>query len=160
MTARRHSWCRRTRWWSACSTSRSRRRANGWRRRAPPPGAPGLGRPSATRGCSGVFLWLVHADARGRWVAELPELGGRWQFDITQKFQVLDVDARAAGSPMVVRGARLRGEEMRLAVTGVVGGKGANVFFRGKVADGRIEGEARVSDGETARTVAWKATRQ
>ena len=111
-------------------------------------------------GRSRVFLWLVPADARGRWTADIPELGGRWQFDITQKFQVLDVDARAGGSPMVVRGARLRGEEMRLAVTGTVGGKGTNVFFRGKVADGRIEGDARVSDGETARTVAWKANRQ
>jgi SAM-dependent methyltransferase len=111
-------------------------------------------------GRSRVFLWLVPADARGRWTADIPELGGRWQFDITQKFQVLDVDARASGSPMVVRGARLRGEEMRLAVTGTVGGKGYNVLFRGKVADGRIEGDARVSDGETARTVLWKANRQ
>ena len=76
------------------------------------------------KGRSRVFLWLVPADARGRWIAELPELGGRWQFDIAQKYQVLDVDARAGSSPMVVRGARLRGEEIRLAVTGVVGGKG------------------------------------
>jgi len=111
-------------------------------------------------GRSRVFLWLVPADARGRWIAELPELGGRWQFDITQKFQIVDVAAHAGGSPMVVRGARLRGEEMRLAVTGMVGGKGTNVLFRGKVAGGRIEGDVRVSDGETARSVPWQASRQ
>jgi hypothetical protein len=115
-------------------------------------------------GRSRVFLWLVPADARGRWNADLPELGGRWQFDIAQKFQVLDVDARVvgsnAGAPMVVRGARLRGEEMRLAVTGVVAGKGANVFFRGKVAEGRIEGDARVSDGDSAKFVPFRAVRQ
>jgi SAM-dependent methyltransferase len=112
-----------------------------------------------SQGRSRIFLWLVPADARGRWVADLPELGGRWQFDIAQKFQILDVDAWAGGSAMVVRGARLRGEEIRLVVTGVVGGKGYNVLFAGKVADGRIDGNVRVSDGERTRTLPWKATR-
>jgi len=110
-------------------------------------------------GRSRVFLWVVPADARGRWVADLPELGGRWQFDIVQKFQELDVDARAGGSVMVMRGARLRGEEIRLAVTGVVGGKGYNLLFAGKIADGRIDGNARVSDGDSYRTLPWKAAR-
>jgi SAM-dependent methyltransferase len=111
-------------------------------------------------GRSRVFLWLVPADARGRWVAEVPELGGRWQFDITQTYQVLDVVARAGGANMVVRGARLRGEEVRLAITGVVGGKGYNTLFAGKVTDGRIDGNLRVSDGENYKTIPWKATRQ
>ena len=110
-------------------------------------------------GRSRVYLWLVPADARGRWVADLPEFGGRWQFDVAQKFQILEVDARAGGSVMVVRGARLRGEEIRLAVTGVVGGKGYNMLFAGKVADGRIEGNVRISDGESYRTLPWKAAR-
>ena len=61
---------------------------------------------------------------------------------------------------MVVRGARLRGEEIRLAVTGMVGGKGYNVLFRGKVADGRIVGDLRLSDGDSARNLPWKANRQ
>jgi hypothetical protein len=60
---------------------------------------------------------------------------------------------------MVVRGARLRGEEIRLVVTGVVGGKGYNVLFAGKVADGRIDGSARISDGESTRMLPWKAGR-
>ncbi len=119
---------------------------------------------AGSHGRSRVFLWLVPADARGRWIAELPELGGRWQFDIAQKFQILEVDARvvgsAGGSAMVVRGARLRGEEIRLVVSGSVGGKGYNVLFRGKVAGGRIEGDLRLSDGDSARILPWKASRQ
>jgi hypothetical protein len=114
-------------------------------------------------GRSRVYLWFVPADARGRWVADLPEFGGRWQFDIAQKFQILDVDARVGtstgGSVMVVRGARLRGEEIRLAVSGVVGGRAYNVLFTGKVAEGRIEGNARFSDGERQKTIPWKAAR-
>jgi len=111
-------------------------------------------------GRSRVFLWLVPADARGRWIAELPELGGRWQFDIAQKYQELDVVARAGSASMVVRGARLRGEEIRLAITGVVGGKGYNSLFAGKLTEGRIEGSLRISDGENYKTIPWKATRQ
>jgi len=110
-------------------------------------------------GRSRVFLWVVPADARGRWVADMPELGGRWQFDIGQKFQILDVDARAGTSQMVVRGARLRGEEIRMAITGMVGGKGYNALFAGKITDRRIEGTVRVSDGESYRTIPWKASR-
>ncbi len=115
---------------------------------------------AGAHGRSRVFLWLVPADARGRWITELPELGGRWQFDIVQKYQLLEVDARAGGANMVVRGARLRGEEIRLAITGVIGGKGYNSLFAGKVADGRIEGNLRISDGENTKTIPWKATRQ
>jgi SAM-dependent methyltransferase len=111
------------------------------------------------RGRSRVFLWVVPADARGRWVSDLPELGGRWQFDVAQKFQIIDVDARAGGSEMVVRGARVRGEEIRLAVTGIVGGKGYNMLFRGSLADGRIDGDVRVSDGDNVRTLPWRAGR-
>lgn len=111
-------------------------------------------------GRSRVFLWVVPADARGRWLSDLPELGGRWQFDIAQKYQVLDVDARTGGANMAVRGARLRGEEIRLAITGVVGGKAYNTLFAGKVTDGRIEGNIRISDGENYRTIPWTAGRQ
>ncbi len=113
-----------------------------------------------SNGRSRVFLWLVPADARGRWVAEVPELGGRWHFDVAQEYQILDVQVRAGGSNMVVRGARLRGEEIRLVVTGLVGGKGYNTLFAGKVTDGRIHGILRVSDGENYKPIPWKATRQ
>ena len=111
-------------------------------------------------GRSRVFLWLVPADARGRWIADLPDFGGRWQFDIKQTYQVLDVEARTGGATMVVRGARMRGEEIRLAVTGAVGGKGYNSLFTGKVVDGRIEGSLRISDGENIKAIPWKAARQ
>jgi SAM-dependent methyltransferase len=110
-------------------------------------------------GRSRVFLWVVPGDARGRWTTELPELGGRWQFDVQQKFQILDVDARTGGKDMVVRGARLRGEVIRLAVTGMVDGKGYNMLFTGKLNGKEITGDVRVSDGERNRTLPWKATR-
>jgi len=111
-------------------------------------------------GRSRVFLWMVPADARGRWTMDLPELGGRWQFDIRQTYQVLEVDARAGGAGLLVRGARMRGEEIRLAITGPIGGKGYNTLFTGKLAGGQMEGSLRVSDGDSFKTIPWKATRQ
>jgi SAM-dependent methyltransferase len=110
-------------------------------------------------GRSRIFLWIVPANARGRWVADLPQIGGRWQFDIEQKMQVLEVNALAGTSQMVVRGARLRGEELRIAVTGVAAGRGLNVMFRGKVEGDGIQGDLRVSDGDSARILPWNARR-
>ncbi|MGH8704804.1 MAG: SAM-dependent methyltransferase, partial [Burkholderiales bacterium] len=42
-------------------------------------------------GRSRIFLWVVPGDARGTWSFELPAHGGRWQLEITQKFQLLEV---------------------------------------------------------------------
>jgi SAM-dependent methyltransferase len=110
-------------------------------------------------GRSRIYLWVVPADARGRWISELPGHGGRWMFEVRQNYQVLDSEVRAGGVPMLVRGERLRGDEIKLAVTGRVGGKGWSHLFRGKLAGDRIEGEVLISDGETDRTEKWTATR-
>jgi hypothetical protein len=58
-----------------------------------------------------------------------------------------------------VRGTRLRGEEIRLVTTGVVGERPFNHAFRGTVKGDRIDGEVTISNGENSRTLAWKATR-
>ena len=111
-------------------------------------------------GRSRVFLWFVPADARGRWWFDLPEHGGRWEFAVTQQHQMLEIAARVAPGAMTVRGARLRGEEIRVAVTGAIGGKAWNQLFRGRIAGDRIEGEVRISDGEQLRTMPWTASRR
>ncbi|HLE66911.1 MAG TPA: hypothetical protein VI730_07165, partial [Burkholderiales bacterium] len=67
--------------------------------------------------------------------------------------------ARADGRELVVRGARLRGDEIRLVVTGLVGARAWNHRFRGKLAGARIEGELSVSDGENNRNFPWIAKR-
>ncbi len=110
-------------------------------------------------GLSRVELWVVPADARGRWVSEVPQHGGRWSFDIAQRFQELEVDVRAQGRDLLLRASRLRGAEIKLAVTGVVGTRAWNHLFAGRVEDGRIAGELTVSDGEHTRTYPWQATR-
>jgi SAM-dependent methyltransferase len=110
-------------------------------------------------GLSRVELWVVPADARGHWVSEVPGHGGRWTFDIAQRYQDLDVAARAAGRELAVRASRLRGTEIKLAVTGVIGARAWNHLFSGRIDGGRIAGELTVSDGEQTRAYPWQATR-
>jgi SAM-dependent methyltransferase len=111
-------------------------------------------------GVSRVELWIVPADARGRWVAEVPQHGGRWRFDITQKFQELDIQVLAEGRDLLVRASRLRGTEIKMLVTGIVGTRAWNHLFEGQIEGGHMTGRLRISDGNQTRTYPWKATRQ
>jgi SAM-dependent methyltransferase len=110
-------------------------------------------------GHSKIFLFLVPADVRGEWRSELAEQGGAWQFRIGQSYQDLQIAASAGGREQRVRGSRLRGEEMRMVATGVVGDRAWNHAFRGTVKGERIEGTVTISNGENSRTIPWLATR-
>jgi SAM-dependent methyltransferase len=110
-------------------------------------------------GRSKVFLFVVPADARGIWKSVLPGHGGVWRFAIAQKHQILDVAAHAGAEEQAVRGTRLRGEEIRMVMSGLVAGKPSTQAFRGRVRGERMEGEVTITDGEESRTRPWTATR-
>ena len=116
-------------------------------------------KPVGVGGVSRVELWIVPADARGAWTSELPQHGGRWSFKVSQKFQVLDIDVSAQGRDLLVRNSRLRGEEVKLIVTGIVNGRAWHHYFVGALKDDRIAGELTVSDGNNKRSFPWTATR-
>ena len=116
-------------------------------------------KPVGVGGVSRVELWIVPADARGAWASELPLHGGRWQFSVKQKYQELDIDVAAQGRDLLVRNSRLRGEEIKVIVTGIVNGRAWHHYFVGMVKDDRITGEVTVSDGNNKRSFPWTATR-
>jgi SAM-dependent methyltransferase len=111
-------------------------------------------------GLSKIELWIVPANAAGRWTSDLGAHGGRWRFQIAQEFQILDVSARAEGRDLLVRASRLRGEEIKLVVTGVVAGHAWNHLFVGRMSGDAITGEVTLSDGTQMRKVPWKAARE
>jgi len=86
--------------------------------------------------------------------------GAGWRFDIGQTFQELEVKALADGRDLTVRGKRLLGTEIKMVITGVVGGRPWNHLFKGTIDGDRISGEVAVSDGENIRTLPWTAVRQ
>ena len=110
-------------------------------------------------GLSRVELWVVPGDARGRWVSEVPQHGGLWTIAVGQRFQELEVEVRAEGREHLVRASRLRGAEIKLAVTGVIGGHAWNHLFAGQLEGGRIQGTLTISDGDKARSFPWMAAR-
>jgi len=110
-------------------------------------------------GLSRVELWIVPADAHGVWSSDLGEHGGPWRFNIVQKFQVLDVNAAAQGRDLLVRASRLRGEEIKLVVSGVVNDHAWHHLFTGTLRGNRIDGQVTVSDGNVSKVHPWRATR-
>lgn len=111
-------------------------------------------------GRSVVHLWLIPANVRGLWKGALPGGSGELQFRVTQRFQMLEIEAHAQGRELAVRGSRLRGEELKLVVTGRIDGQLRNHLFRGTVNGDRITGEVFISDGENETTQPWTAIRQ
>ncbi|HWM41959.1 MAG TPA: class I SAM-dependent methyltransferase [Burkholderiales bacterium] len=116
-------------------------------------------KPVGVGGVSRVELWIVPADAAGAWASEIPGHGGKWRFQIKQKYQELDIDVAAQGRDLLVRNSRLRGEEIKLIVTGIVSGRAWHHYFIGMLRDDRISGEVTVSDGNNKRSFPWTATR-
>ncbi len=116
-------------------------------------------KPVGVGGMSRVELWIVPADARGVWSSELPQHGGKWLFKVEQKYQVLDIDVAAQGRDLLVRNSRLRGEEIKIIVTGVVNGRAWHHYFVGELKGDRIAGEVTVTDGNNKRSFPWTATR-
>jgi SAM-dependent methyltransferase len=111
-------------------------------------------------GLSKVELWIVPADAAGNWTSDLGAHGGRWRFQVAQEFQILDVNARAEGRDLLVRASRLRGDEIKLVVTGLVAGHAWHHLFVGRMKGDAITGELTLSDGATTRKLPWKAARE
>ncbi|MGQ0544251.1 MAG: SAM-dependent methyltransferase [Betaproteobacteria bacterium] len=110
-------------------------------------------------GLSKVELWIVPADAAGTWVSELPQHGGKWKMSIKQKYQMLDIDTAAQGRDLLVRASRLRGEEIKMVVTGIIGARAWHHLFEGRIERDRIAGTLTVSDGNERRSYPWNATR-
>ena len=116
-------------------------------------------KPVGVGGVSRVELWIVPADARGSWTSDMPAHGGRWTFKVKQTFQVMDIDVAAQGRDLLVRNSRLRGEEIKVIVTGIVNGRAWHHYFVGTLKDDRIAGEVTVSDGNNKRSFPWTANR-
>ena len=116
-------------------------------------------KPVGVGGVSRVELWIVPADAKGVWTSDIPAHGGRWNFRVKQNFQVMDIDVAAQGKDLLVRNSRLRGEEIKVIVTGIINGRAWHHYFVGTLKEDRISGEVSVSDGNNKRSFPWTASR-
>ena len=116
-------------------------------------------KPVGIGGNSKIELWIVPADIRGTWTSQLPQHGGAWSFQIGQRYQMLDLQVRAEGRDLLVRNTRLRGEEVKLVITGIVRNRAWHHYFVGLTKGDTIEGELAVSDGNNKVVYPWLAKR-
>jgi precorrin-6B methylase 2 len=76
-----------------------------------------LSRPHPGQGDeSSLYLWVVPAQARGRWEGG-PD-GERWRLQIHQNYQEIELEGTVAGKPAGVRGAKLSGDRISWEAAG------------------------------------------
>jgi SAM-dependent methyltransferase len=96
-----------------------------------------------------VFMWIVPAQAEGRWAGSLG--GDSFSLDLQQKYQYLEGSAEIAGKTVTVREGWLHGSEMHLTLSD------------GRKLRGRIDGERMSSlpvDASDKLAISWHAVRQ
>jgi hypothetical protein len=108
---------------------------------------------------SDVMLWIVPANAAGRWqwriALEGTVVGCVATFE--QTFQELHGTASVGGTPAQIREPRLRGDEIRFALVAQVNGKPVQQEFVGHISDDTMMGKMRSADGKSA--AEWRAER-
>lgn len=97
-----------------------------------------------TVGNSTIYLWIVPANAGGRWELVTAD-DGRVELHLMQRFQNVQGDARINGSPASFADATLRGDQIRFTLAG-------------EEYQGRIEGD-RIVPTEGDETQGWHARR-
>ena len=110
-------------------------------------------------GKSYIFLWIIPANAAGRWESDLA-VGGKpvtWQFNFEQNFQLVHGTVRAGDREAKLPQIRLVGDAIAFKLDLPVGGKMVPHQFRGRIGGGAIDGEVTFGDGSGQHTVPWKA---
>ena len=108
---------------------------------------------------SEVFLWIVPANAAGRWQWRVAIDGTPVECEVAfdQTFQMLQGSGRAAGRAARIEGARLRGEDIAFALVAEVNGREIRQELTGRITGDTIRGQSRIAGagGEAE----WQATR-
>src|SRR4051812_38287135 len=122
-------------------------------------------KPVAPVGISQVFLWIVPANAAGKWASTIGE--DRIEIEVEQRFQLIKARIANAGPrrasdedrPLQVRAASLRGSEIRLVIAGLLGGRDGVHRFDGRISGDRIEGEI-LTGTRSPERAPWSAQRK
>ncbi len=112
-------------------------------------------------GESDIYLWVVPARAGGQWRLALPVSGKTqtYELGLEQKYQFLGGSVRLGERAGRIENARLRGEQISFGFTLEVNGVPLRHEFSGRVQDGRMSGEVRLSGARVAARVEWNAER-
>ena len=109
-----------------------------------------------------VFLWIVPAQAGGRWQVRVGLPGSDFAFDmeLRQKYQELDGFARFDGQPGGLWEAKLEGDRIRFVIVDARDRDNeATLYLDGRVAGNAMEGEGIRGVGNQQTKVKWRAVK-
>lgn len=113
------------------------------------------GRPS-----SDIFLWIVPADASGRWRWRL-KVGGvmrDYELELEQTFQLLNGNAVVSSRSGRFGNGRMRGEHISFVLVAEIDGRDVRHEFNGKLSGDSITGGVKLHGG-LREEVEWQAVR-
>jgi len=109
-----------------------------------------------------VFLWIVPAQAGGRWQVRVAVPGSDFAFDmeLRQKYQELDGYTRFDGQPGGLWEAKLEADRIRFVVVdGRDRDNEATLYFEGRVSGNAMEGEGLRGVGSLQTKFRWRAVK-
>ncbi len=101
-----------------------------------------------------IFLWIVPAQADGRW--RWNAHGVRHRLSIRQKYQQIAPDLRTGQGLHTIRDAVLRGRRISF----VAETEGRMYLYNGRIEGRRIRGVVQIRDDDEYRVERWEATRR
>lgn len=109
-----------------------------------------------------VYLWIVPAQAAGRWQARLqmPPIERLLELEIKQRYQEVSAHARLNGVPSQVWETKLAGDRLSLVVVDTTDRDNeASFYFDGRVSGDVIEGELTRGVGAERSVTRWRAVK-
>ncbi len=109
-----------------------------------------------------VFLWIVPAQAAGRWQArlEMPPIERLLELEIKQRYQEVSAHARLNGVPSQVWETKLVGDRLSFVVVDTTDRDNeASFYFDGRVSGDVIEGELARGVGAGRSVTRWRAVK-
>jgi hypothetical protein len=109
-----------------------------------------------------VYLWIVPAQAAGRWQArlEMPPIERQLELEIAQRYQEVSAHARLNGVPSPVWEMKLVGDRLSFVVVDTTDRDNeASFYFDGRVSGDVIEGELARGVGAERSVTRWRAAR-
>jgi ubiquinone/menaquinone biosynthesis C-methylase UbiE len=109
-----------------------------------------------------VYLWIVPAQAAGRWQArlEMPPIERLFELEIKQRYQEVSAHARLNGVPSPVWEMKLVGDRLSFVVVDTTDRDNeAGFYFDGRVSGDVIEGELARGVGSERSVTRWRAVK-
>jgi hypothetical protein len=109
-----------------------------------------------------VYLWIVPAQAAGRWQArlEMPPVERLLELEVKQRYQEVSAHARLNGVPSPVWEMKLAGDRLSFVVVDTTDRDNeAGFYFDGRVSGDVIEGELARGVGAGRSVTRWRAVK-